>query len=215
MIKKRNSDNYYAGDRVETIALLPDEYNNVLEIGCGDGGYVSNLDSNCNYYAVEPQFITLKYKDRVTKVFRGTLDDVFDDLPDNFFDLVICNDVIEMFTYEDFFQKIKQKITVDGYIMGSIPNVRHISNMIGILFHKDWKYCDTGILDRDHMRFYTEKSLLRYFDAASLKVVKFTRLNKVVCNKFTIKCFLEKVLIFILGMDTKYVQFGFLCKVDN
>ena len=58
-------------------------------------------------------------------------------------------------------EKMKAKLVKNGEIIVSIPNVRYIKNLYHLLIEKDWQYQDNGILDRTHLRFFTEKSIKR------------------------------------------------------
>ncbi len=49
-----------------------------------------------------------------------------------------------------------------GVLVASVPNVRSWSNILELLVHKDWKYKDSGILDKTHLRFFTLKSFRRF-----------------------------------------------------
>jgi SAM-dependent methyltransferase len=209
-------NNYYHGVRSEVSALLPKAFNykNVLEIGGGDGAFVKSLNQNCNYHILEPEPVTLLYPGRVNKIYRGTFEDVLKELPDNYFDLVVCNDVIEHMTDHDlFFSKIKSKMSINGRILGSVPNVRYVGNIIEIVIKKDWKYENSGFFDRTHFRFFTKKSLERTFNEHNYIIENFKPLNRAICiNLFSIKCIFERVIVMLLGNDSKYIQLGFLIR---
>ena len=75
---------------------------------------------------------------------HSTFDDAEPKLPLGFFDVVICNDVIEhMADHASFFGTVA-KFIAPGMIIGSIPNVRHYVNMVEYLVKKDWCYSDVG-----------------------------------------------------------------------
>jgi hypothetical protein len=42
---------------------------------------------------------------------------------------------------------------------GAIPNVRHLSVVWPLLFRGRWNYASSGILDRTHLRFFTEEGI--------------------------------------------------------
>lgn len=153
-------DRYYKCNRAEVAKLLPSKINRVLEIGCAAGGFRENV-GGCEYWGVEMiSDVADLAKNKLDKVLVGAFEDVYDELPDNYFDMVVCNDVIEhMMDYDTFLENIKNKMTSNGRILGSIPNVRHVDNLKKLIFYKDWKYGDSGVLDRTHLRFFTLKSL--------------------------------------------------------
>ncbi|PLX66238.1 MAG: class I SAM-dependent methyltransferase [Denitrovibrio sp.] len=103
-----------------------------------------------------------KLQAKGVKAIFGMFEDKHVDLPDDYFDVVICNDVIEhMISHDMFFETIQKKLKKNGSLVGSIPNVRFYKNLKHLLFEKDWKYQESGILDTTHLRFFTKKSLRR------------------------------------------------------
>ncbi|OAI01139.1 class I SAM-dependent methyltransferase [Methylomonas methanica] len=160
---EQNSE-YFRISRPEIVKFLPSHYKKVLEIGCGEGCFRKNLTDSSEVWGIEPTIAGNVAARSFFKVLNGFYHDVYNDLPDNYFDLVICNDVIEhMPDHNQFLVSIKNKMTTDGCIVGSIPNVRYIGNLYDFLIKKDWFYDTSGILDYTHLRFFTEKSLQRTF----------------------------------------------------
>ena len=116
---------YYSNFRSEVMRFLPDEYHRVLEIGCGEGNFNTNLNYHCEHWGIEPSFDAAKVaSNKLFKILSGTYEEMHDRLPDSYFDLIICNDVIEhMVDHNAFFISIKKKMTNDSFIIGSIPLV--------------------------------------------------------------------------------------------
>lgn len=207
--------NYHTHQRPEMAKFLPANYLRVLEIGCGNGVFKQNLTHPPQEYwgiELDPYAAAVAEKS-LTKVLVGDVFHSLSSVPDNYFDLVICNDVIEHLPSEvAFFNAIKPKMTSHGYLVGSIPNFRHVSNLYEILIQKDWEYKDAGLLDKTHLRFFTEKSLCRAFLAASFDIEEMVGINdiKVSTGRWNKK--FQKMMVKVLGQDTKYLQFGFRVK---
>jgi len=206
---------YHEGIRSEILDFIPKKYAKVLEIGCGKGGFRKNLLLDCEYWGVEPyeQVATIALGE-LDYVLASTFDDAYDDLPDNYFDLVICNDVIEhMDNHYKFYNKIQKKCVKDAYMIGSIPNVRYISNLFELLIKKDWKYKEEGILDKTHLRFFTIKSIKHDFKLFNFKIEKLYGINQIKFSKRTLSGW--KMILFqkILGSDTRFLQFAFRIKL--
>lgn len=90
----------------------------------------------------------------------GEIEQYINELPDNYFNAITCNDVLEhIFEAEDLLLQLKSKLKSGGVLVSSIPNVRYLNNLIHVLFEKDFRYEDEGIRDKTHMRFYTQKVL--------------------------------------------------------
>jgi 2-polyprenyl-3-methyl-5-hydroxy-6-metoxy-1,4-benzoquinol methylase len=209
-----NPELYFRRNRSEIVGLLPGSYSRILEIGCGEGNFYNYIKPECEYWGIEPNIeVSQVASNKLDNVLTGSFDEVYQDIPDNYFDLVICNDVIEhMPDHDAFLQDIKSKIRNHAYIVGSIPNVRHISNLIELLFEKDWKYREQGILDRTHLRFFTEKSLRRTFDENGYCIEVFEGINEVKQKRGLVKKLGNTLLINLFGKDTRFRQFGFRIK---
>ncbi len=209
---------YYEGIRKEIIDFIPQEYTKVLEIGCGRGGFRENVSKTCEYWGVEPhKDVAAIAAKNIDKVLTGTFEEVFDDLPDNYFDLVICNDVIEhMVDHHKFYEQIKAKCVKNAYMIGSLPNVRYISNLIELLRKKDWEYKETGILDKTHLRFFTNRSIKRDFLAHQFDIEKLYGINEISLSETTVTVRLKIILFHhLFGEDTKFMQFGFRIKLTE
>ena len=202
---------YYEGKRSEVVDFLPEKYHRVLEIGCGKGGFRENLTNKCEYWGIEPCIdVANVANNKLDKVLVGTFEDMSGSLPENYFDLVICNDVIEhMNDHNKFFNDIQVHCVKNTCIVGSIPNVRYIMNLYGVLIKKDWEYVDTGILDKTHLRFFTKKSLKRDFINHDFYIEKLDGINKASFSKRTLGGIVMTIFQYFLGEDTKYLQFGF------
>ena len=103
--------------------------------------------------------------------------------------------------------------------MGSIPNVRFIENILRFLIQKDWRYTEWGILDKTHLRFFTEKSLKRLFQDNGFGLILFQRINPVRISFRGFKSFTLNLILLIsgifLGSDSLYYQFGFRVSKSN
>jgi SAM-dependent methyltransferase len=154
------AESYFGNPRREVAALIPEGVRAVLEIGCGTGMFRSNFGDVDEYVGIEPTpAMAAEAAKKLDQVHTATYEQVTSRLPLNHFDLVVCNDVIEHMPDHDWFlDDIRKHIKPTGALLGSIPNVRFFRNMSDLLFKKTWKYEDWGILDRTHLRFFTELS---------------------------------------------------------
>ena len=207
---------YFKNNRKEMIPLLPQQYSKVLEIGCGEGVFRQNLSQDSEFWGVEPDRASAKVAaKKIETVLIGTYEEMYNDIPNDYFDLVICNDVIEHLVDHDvFFQSIKKKLTKDGCLVASIPNVRYIKNLNELLVKKDWEYKSDGILDRTHLRFFTEKSLRRTIIDNGFVVDKFMGINPYKKKGFGVRRFLYNLAISLLGADLRYMQFGICIRIS-
>ena len=149
--------------RREMIVFLPDDYESVLEIGCGEGRFANNLKPGCNIWAIEQDSHSAQIASiSIENVLNGLYDQVSHDLPNEYFDLVVCNDVIEhMENPIKFLLSIKEKMKPNSFLIGSIPNVRFYKNIFELIIKKYWRYKEKLILDYTHIRFFTERIINR------------------------------------------------------
>lgn len=171
---------YFANRRDEMLAFLPQHYARVLEVGCGEGRFAVLLAVGTEVWGVEPDRVSAAgAASRMHRVLADKYDRVSDELPDAYFDLVICNDVIEhMAEPEALLESLRRKLAAGGRIVASIPNVRHWETLFELLWRKDWRYRHSGTLDRTHLRFYTKKSILRMFQQSGFEVERIAGINQ-------------------------------------
>ena len=212
MINERSEQLYFGYDRPEMVQFLPDEYSKVLEIGCNVGNFRRFVNKPCEYWGVEPFEAAANIaKTKMDKILVDFYDKIEDEIPDNYFDLVIANDVIEHMEQPwNFLKSVKKKMTEKASLILAIPNVRYYENLKKMLFHKDWKYEDCGILDITHLRFFTKKSIIRLLNENEFKIEKMSGINSVrVRRRHLPKYWLAK---FIFGADIEFLQFGVRAK---
>ncbi len=207
---------YFTNKRPEMLAFIPNQRNKVLEIGCAQGEFLSALPGVEERWGIEPSPAALIAQTRLTKVFETTFDGAQPNLPPHYFDVVICNDVIEhMPDHDAFFAKIGAHIAPGGVIVGSIPNVRFYKNMFEFIVEKDWHYTESGILDRTHTRFFTQKSFQKCLSRHGFTLDQFAGLNNAGTPRSgrpLVYYVASRALIGLtLGYfnDIKYLQFGF------
>lgn len=92
--------------------------------------------------------------------------------------MIILNDILEhlLFPWDDL-QHLKSKLTDEGVVVSSVPNVRCIKNLFKLIFKKDLKYVDEGILDSTHFRFFTEISIKALYENNGYAVQKIKGIN--------------------------------------
>jgi 2-polyprenyl-3-methyl-5-hydroxy-6-metoxy-1,4-benzoquinol methylase len=136
----------------------------VLEIGCGSGATLGWLRQE--HHAVRT--VGVEIAEAAAEEARSVADDVFcldferHDLPGGTekFDLVLCLDVLEHMVdpWAVVDRLAKQYLETGGTLIISLPNVRHYSVVLPLLFGGRWDYEDAGLLDRTHLRFFTKTS---------------------------------------------------------
>jgi 2-polyprenyl-3-methyl-5-hydroxy-6-metoxy-1,4-benzoquinol methylase len=168
------SNQYYRNERKDMLAYLPEHIEKCIEFGCSEGLFSKRVkeifNAECWGVDLNPDSIK-KARVYLDKTITGEGMSVIDDLPDNYFDCLICNDFLEHLPYPDLFlKKIRKSLKPNAVLVASFPNVRSWSTVLEFLIYKDWKYKESGILDKTHLRFFTGKSLRRFLSECDLKI---------------------------------------------
>jgi 2-polyprenyl-3-methyl-5-hydroxy-6-metoxy-1,4-benzoquinol methylase len=212
---------YRSNARPEVIGLLPGlrQGSKVLEVGCGEGTFAAAIPGAEEIWGIEPDHRSAEIAtQRLNNVLVGTFDEVKASLPLRYFDLVVCNDVIEhMPDHDAFLRSIQDHMMPGGHLVGSVPNVRFRGNLFNLIVARDWHYQDSGILDRTHFRFFTFRSLRRSLEDAGLEVQRLQGLNSPRVPGWHFRSLVERLfrLALILlsgpaGRDIDYLQLGFV-----
>jgi len=78
----------------------------------------------------------------------------------NYFDCIIFADILEHLKDPLVLLKNATSFLSDGgVIIASIPNIRHHTTIINLLFKGYWPYRERGIHDKTHLRFFTLKNI--------------------------------------------------------
>lgn len=208
-----NSADYYKQDRSEMIDFIPPTVRRVLDIGCGEGRFGLQLkQSGMKVWGVEMDTrsatVAQQYLDGV---IIGDINNIVSNLPDNFYDCIVFNDVLEHLADPfTLLNRIKRKLCREGIVVSSIPNVRYFGNLKNLLIKKNWKYEDSGILDKTHLRFFTENSIRHLFDSLGYEIIRLRGINAL---KPRWKFKLLNFFLFGYLSDTKYLQFACVARL--
>ena len=199
---------YYTGERAEMLRFVPPNLKTFLEIGCGEGNFSHLVGKtySAQVWGVEANHraATVARK-KLDHVITGTIEKNISVLPDNFFDCIAMNDVIEhLFSPWAVLEELKLKLRKNGVIILSIPNFRFWKNLREIVVRGEWNYVDSGILDRTHLRFFTYKSIIKMMEDLQFEIVTIEPMHK------KSRAFLAalNVLLFSRLWDLKYVHFA-------
>ncbi len=204
---------YYSQNRPEMIDFIPPNAKVVLDVGCGEAWFGAQLKKkfNLDVWGIElDEAAGFEARKKIDKVYIGDIDKLIKDMPDNFFDCIVFNDVLEHLVDPfSLLLNLKSKLTANGVIVSSIPNVRYFFTLKDLLVKKQWEYEDAGILDKTHLRFFTEKSIIKMFTSLGYKVETIRGINPIKSWKFT----LLNILSLGYLSDTKYMQFASVVKL--
>jgi len=203
---------YYQGGRTEMLKFIPETAKKVLEIGCGEGNFGSLLKAQLGAEVwgieYEPEQATVASK-QIDKILCGDVMLLVDQLPEHYFDVIICNDVLEHLTDPyTVLKKIKTKLTDKGVVVSSLPNIRYFRNFFDLVFRRNWDYTERGIMDFTHFRFFTINSIRKMYENLDYEIMTLEGINPTKSLKPW------PIIILTLGLfsDIKYLQFATVAK---
>lgn len=212
---ERKPDLYYNSPRENMHKFIPSTCKRTLEIGCGEGLFSEWIKRTFNTENWAVEYVKEKAKiasTKLDKVFSGDVALFIDELPNHYFDTIIFNDVLEHLTDPyNILIRLKQKLTPNGVIVCSIPNVRYFRTFIAYVFKRDWKYEDHGILDRTHLRFFTKKSIYNTFNDLGYEIKTFEGL----CKTKSLRAHLLNILFLGSLSDTFHLQYAVVARLND
>jgi 2-polyprenyl-3-methyl-5-hydroxy-6-metoxy-1,4-benzoquinol methylase len=179
-----NDDPYYNAPRSDMLRFLPNGVKRVLDVGCGGGGFGRSLRSSLpdvHVYGVEPQPQAASYASEggYDQVAVGGFPEAMTQLQPRKYDAIFFNDVLEhMPDPERALVAAHDYLEHGGTLIASIPNVRHFSVIWPLVRHGDWRYEDSGIMDRTHLRFFTARTMRELFQETGWFVIAVTGANR-------------------------------------
>jgi len=208
MSSANKPEGYFTRTRVEMLDYIPCDAQRILDVGCGEGAYGSLIKQSrkAEVWGAELYKAAANVaRKRIDKVLTGDFLQQIYLLPDGYFDCIVFNDVLEHFVDPfSILSEIKAKLSRHGVVVCSVPNVRSFYVLKQLLVQKDWKYQDAGVLDRTHLRFFTEKSLTDMFDSLEYNLLLIKGIKSTPGWKFR----LFNIVTFGFFADIQFSQFA-------
>ena len=85
-------------------------------------------------------------------------------------------------------------LTDNGFIITSIPNVRHYITIFNLLFRGNWPYRERSIHDKNHLRFFAFKNIKKMLLDAGLNAIRVKRNYKIIESPSSLTKFLKYLL---------------------
>ncbi|WP_295053507.1 class I SAM-dependent methyltransferase [Sulfuricurvum sp.] len=196
--------------RKELLDLIPqaNRKGNVLEIGAGGGEtllYAKEHGFANKIYGVE--LCKIENSNQNSELFSNFIIDNIETaiLPfeNSQFDVIICGDILEhLVTPEKTLESLKKYLKSEGVIIASIPNIREFKTMKKIFFEGDFKYSDSGILDKTHLRFFCKKNIISLFENQNFNILKIVSSNQGQAMRY-----LKRLRIFKLFLQIFFEEF--------
>ncbi|SFU30401.1 Methyltransferase domain-containing protein [Polaromonas sp. YR568] len=160
----------------DLLDIIPWGASKVIEVGCSSGALArefKKISPNCHYLGIEidPDYAKLaqRHCDESRVLDIEAADDAFwKENSDR--DCWIFGDTLEHLRDPwRVLRQVRSVIPPGACIAACIPNLQHWS-LQAKLSIGDFRYEDTGILDRTHLRFFSRQTILEMFNDAGFTV---------------------------------------------
>lgn len=206
---------YYENVRQEMVALCPKNIKTLLDVGCSEGNFAAHIKNSQNIEAWGIELMAShgeKAIPKLDKVLIGTCESQIEELPNNYFDVIYFNDVLEhLVNPENVLNTIKTKLSPNGVLISSIPNMRYHKVLKDLLVKKDFKYTNDGVMDHTHLRWFTHKSIQRMYKNCGYEIISHQGINKTK----SLKPYLYNLPLLFSGSDIFFVQFATVVKPNS
>ena len=157
----------------KALALMP-EKGKVLDVGCSSGNFgeviIAQKKLIVDGVELDPKDAAIAQK-KLRKVFNLNIETDSISSLDSDYDIIYLGDVIEHLVRPSAaLERLKNNLNKDGAIVFSIPNMAHISVRL-MLLAGNFKYGNTGLLDKTHLHYYDRSEIDRVFHEAGYKIV--------------------------------------------
>lgn len=151
----------------------------VLEIGPSTG-YMTKafMDNGCTVDVVEiNKEAVAKIPKSARKIINMSIEDVSVDSLSGSYDFIILADVLEhLVNPSEVLKNLLKIATTETKLLISVPNIASWVMRKKLFFKGDFKYQESGLLDKTHLHFYTVNTLPAFLDENSWKT------EKVICT---------------------------------
>jgi len=163
----------YTGDRPDLLRFVEPPCASVLDVGCGAGGLATLLRSRGaeRVVGIEPDADRATTAAAVTdRVIVSTVEEALDQhLGTTRFDLIVASDVLEHLVDPwTVTERLAAHLEPNGRLLLSVPNVGNQEVVKQLMRRGDWRYDDTGMFDRTHLRWFGRSTLRQLLDRAGL-----------------------------------------------
>jgi len=201
MFEIQQNHNYiikYGGYSPEIFKLVPFG-SKVLDLGCSTGALAKVLITrkNCQVIGIDIDEKSLKeaslYCEKVFKCNLDNLTELENLLLEGLFDVITLGDILEHLKYPgSLLRTLKKYLKNEGIVIASIPNTAFIALRIRFLFGNFSYSKKGGLMDEDHLRFFSFKTARQLFEEAGYNVKKIYGIS-IVKRKFWVLKFLAKI----------------------
>jgi len=195
------------------LEFVPKRSQNVIEFGCGSGNFSATLKKympHAKFTGVELMTKESQQAEKVLDhVYNTNIDNGLEFLANNKYDCAIFLDVLEHLKDPwTILENLHNHLEDGAKVVASIPNMRHLDVMKDLLIKGRFNYVEDGIMDRTHLRFFTQKTMVDLFTNSGYSVNQIKGISGDMPWKFGL---LNSILMNKLN-DMQFIQFGIIAE---
>jgi len=189
---------YFSYIRWDIINQVPEGNHRILDVGCGAGATLlklKELGKASEIFGIEiNEDIAGKLSPLLNGIIIGDIESIKLPFNEKYFDYILFGDILEHLINPDkILNQYKALLKDDGFIIATIPNIKHFNILLRLIILDEFKYVDEGILDKSHLRFFTKKEMENLFMRNKFKIVE---INPIIYGRIKIlkNLFRNKIL---------------------
>ncbi len=162
----------------ELLAFVPRDSRTIVEVGCSSGALArayKQINADCNYIGVE---IDREYAELSRRYCDLVLNFNIEDANQEAFEMLahadcwVFGDTLEHFKDPwSVLTRIRGTLSTSACLVACIPNAQHWS-LQAVLNCGMFRYQESGLLDKTHLRWFTRITILELFQATGFKVTE-------------------------------------------
>ena len=160
--------------RLLTLSLMPTDAHQIVEVGANDSSLSRAYKTNnieCNYISVVNQSDEENAQKKTYKIDLNKIsDEFFRDYAET--DCWLFDQALEqIMNPDDLLKRLRKVIKKSGSVIAIIPNAQHWSIQAKLCMG-DFRYVDSGLLQKNHLRWFTRATIFELFKNAGFQVVQ-------------------------------------------
>lgn len=171
----------YVSRRSDLVATIPKSVKCLLDVGCSVGTVGAALKER-----QAAKVVGLEYDPRMAALAAERLDHAYCGSAEDFpleklrahgpYDALLFADVLEhLRDPESTLERFVSLLEPGGYVIASMPNVRHHTVLWNLFRHGYWPRRERGVHDRTHLRWFTQRNIRELFEFANLRITDWRR----------------------------------------
>lgn len=162
----------------DLLAFIPTDAKKVVEVGCSSGALAreyKKINKDAYYIGIEISAeyakLAARYCDDVMLVdIERNIDNILPQASDC--DCWVFGDSLEHLKNPwAVLKTIRETIPKNGCVVACIPNAQHWSLQVS-LNRGEFRYEESGLLDKTHLRWFTRITILELFSSTGFKIIK-------------------------------------------